>query len=83
MNISFSEVFIKYNDGFELLEQEKIFLDILISIPLEIKFSEDELSNCQRVRELINYLASSSKIKVSISRTIILKRKGRTKVIII
>ncbi len=62
MNISFSEVFIKYNDGFELLEQEKIFLDILISIPLEIKFSEDELSNCQRVRELINYLASSSKI---------------------
>ncbi len=62
MNISFNDIFLKYNDNFELLPQEKVFLDILISIPFVVKFDKDEIKNCQMVRELINYLNSSSKI---------------------
>ena len=62
LNISFSEIFLKYNDVFSLLPEEKVFLDILISLPLTINFTDNELNNCQMVRELINYLNSSAKI---------------------
>lgn len=61
-NVSFKEVFEAYNNVFELLDEEKILLDILISIPFVIHFDGDEIDNCRKVRELINYLNSSSKI---------------------
>ena len=65
MNISLSEVFAKYNEGFLLSDEEKVFFNILISIPLIVDFKLDELSNCQKVRELINYLNSSAKLVFS------------------
>ena len=62
MNISFIELFKEYNNNFELLPEEKLLLDILISIPFVIELDDNEYNNCQKVRELINYLNSSSKI---------------------
>ncbi len=62
MNISFNEVFSLYNESFTLHPEEKALLDILISLPLNIDFKATEMENCQKVRELINYLNSSSKI---------------------
>lgn len=62
MNIEFLEVFNVYNDNFTLLEEEKLLLDILISIPPLIEFSDNEYDNCRRVRELVNYLSKSSKV---------------------
>ena len=61
-NISFKELYNTYNSSFELLEEEKILLDILISIPFEVDITNNELTNCRNYRKLINYLNKSSKI---------------------
>ena len=61
-DISFVNVIDNYNRVFELKEDEKLLLDILISIPLEVSFKKREIDNVREVRELINYLNSSSKI---------------------
>lgn len=63
-NIAISEVIKAYNNNFELLEEEKLLLDILISIPFTVEFSNDEYNNCRNIRRLINYLGKSSKIIV-------------------
>ncbi len=61
-NVSFTSIMDTYNSNFELSKDEKMLLDILISIPLDVDFNHSELENCQNVRELINYLNHSSKI---------------------
>lgn len=64
MHIDFLEVYQAYNDHFHLLEEERMLLDILISIPYSVSFEDSEIVNCRKVRELINYLSSSSKVVV-------------------
>ena len=61
-NLSFKDLFKTYNDNNELLEEEKILLDILISIPFKIEETEKEIDNVHEYRRLINYLNKSSKI---------------------
>lgn len=61
-NVEFGEIFNEYNDNFQLLDEEKMLLDILISIPLNIDFELQEYQNCRSVRKLIDYLSKSSKI---------------------
>lgn len=61
-NIGFKEVIDTYNNSFSLLEHEKVLLDILISIPLDIEFDKKEYERCRDIRRLINYLEKSSKI---------------------
>lgn len=61
-NVSFGEIFATYNEGFKLLEEEKLLLDILISIPLSVEIKDNEYLNCRDIRKLIEYLSKSSKI---------------------
>lgn len=61
-NLSFSELFKEYNDNFELLDDEKTLLDILISIPSKVELSNDMLDDCREIRKLIGYLNKSSKL---------------------
>lgn len=63
-NVEFSSVFTAYNNSFNLLPEEKKLLDILISIPYEVKITENEYQNCRLIRELIDYLSKSSKIVI-------------------
>lgn len=64
-NLPFSDIFQIYNNNFELLEEEKILLDILISIPYKIDNIDNMLSECREIRRLINYLGNSSKIVIN------------------
>jgi len=61
-NVEFGEIFNDYNSNFQLLDEEKMLLDIVISIPLNIDFTSKEYQNCRNVRKLIDYLSKSSKI---------------------
>lgn len=61
-NVSFLEIFATYNEGFKLLDEEKILLDILISIPFLVEIKDNEYLNCREIRKLIDYLSKSSKI---------------------
>ena len=61
-NISFLEVINSYNNNFELLEEERILFDILISIPYKIEIDNTEYLRCKNTRKLINYLSKSSMI---------------------
>lgn len=63
--IPFLEIFSLYQSDNELLEEEKLLLDILISIPTKVEFGSNELENTKKIRELINYLSKSSKIVLS------------------
>ncbi len=62
MHIPFLEIFSAYQDDNTLLEEERLLLDILISIPMKIELGSNELENTRKIRELINYLSKSSKI---------------------
>lgn len=64
-SLSFLELFQLYNDNNELLEEEKLLLDILISIPYKIEEEKKEINNIHSYRNLINYLSKSSKIVLS------------------
>ena len=51
-----------YTKRFELLEEEKLLLFIIISLP-DIKYlKEDELTNTIIIGKLINYINSSEKL---------------------
>ena len=63
-NIEFKEVIKTYNSNFSLLEEEKILLYILISIPYNITIEPNEYNNCRNIRKLIDYLSNSSKIVI-------------------
>lgn len=64
-DLSFLEIFKTYNDNNELLEEERLLLDILISIPFKVEEEDIEINNVHSYRNLINYLSKSSKIALS------------------
>ena len=61
-NVSFFEVIDTYNNSFNLLEEERILFDILISIPYKVELDSSEFERCKEFRRLINYLSKSSNI---------------------
>lgn len=61
-NVSFLDVFSEYNNSFELLEEEKILFNILVSTPYIDEKYINEYDECVKYRKLINYLNCSSKI---------------------
>ncbi len=63
-NMEFKEVIKTYNSNFALLEEEKLLLDILISIPYDVSLDNTEYNNCRNIRQLIDYLSNSSKIVI-------------------
>lgn len=60
--INFSSILETYEKEFKLLPEERILLDILISLPYIIQSDDKELLNCRNYRHLINYLNKSSKV---------------------
>lgn len=61
-NVSFKEVIDTYNSNFELLKEERLLFDILISIPYKVDLNNSEYLRCREFRKLINYLGKSSMI---------------------
>lgn len=61
-NTQFSILFETYDKEHGLLDDEKILLDIMISIPFLVEEEGNEYNNCRGYRKLINYLGKSSKV---------------------
>lgn len=61
-NISFSEILERYMYKFPLLEYEKKLLFILISMPPEIKKSDNEFEKCKVVSEVMDYVFKTEEL---------------------
>lgn len=61
-NINFSEILERYMYKFPLLEYEKKLLFILISMPLEIKKSDNEFEKCKVVSEVMDYVFKTEEL---------------------
>lgn len=61
-NTQFALLFETYDEDYRLLDDEKVLLDIMISLPYEVVEVESEMDNCRGYRKLINYLRKSSKV---------------------
>ena len=65
-NVSFIGVIDTYNRNFELLDEEKLLFNILISIPYKVNLDSSEFDRCKEFRRLINYLGKASSIVIDI-----------------
>ena len=61
-NLDFNLLLDKYESNFQLLEEEKILLYILIAIPPKIEFINDEYLSCIDLKNTFNYIYSGVKI---------------------
>lgn len=61
-NINFSEILDRYMYKFPLLEYEKKLLFILISMPPEIKKSDNEFEKCKVVSEVMDYVFKTEEL---------------------
>jgi len=62
LNHDFSAFFQKYFDYFELLEEEKKLLFVLISLPLYFELTENEFTNTKLIKEKMNYIFYTEKL---------------------
>ena len=60
--LNFNELLKEYNKINELTQDEKLLLNVLISIPIKITEVEDEYLNCLNIRDSLNYLYSCMNI---------------------
>lgn len=60
--VNFEVVFARYLEKVKLTEDEKKLFFLLISLPKEIDFSQDEFLTCQMVREAMDYLYLTEKL---------------------
>lgn len=60
-SLDFNYLLKVYNDNLSLLEEEKLLLNILISIPPKIESINDEYLNTINIKNLFNYIYSSMK----------------------
>ncbi len=56
LEVDFSDLFIKYEQSYPLLEEEKKLFFILISLPNKINLIDSEYKNTINVSELVDYL---------------------------
>ncbi len=61
-NINFSEILERYMYKFPLLEYEKKLLFILISMPPEVKKSDNEFEKCKVVSEVMDYVFKTEEL---------------------
>ncbi len=52
----FSSLFQKYQEKYPWNDAEKKLFFLIISLPFEISFGKDEMENCRRVRECLDYV---------------------------
>lgn len=57
--INFNDLLKYYEDRYTLLEEEKKLFCILVSIPDEINFVNNELENCKNTKKVIDYIYRS------------------------
>ena len=62
LNYDFSSFLEKYINNFELLENEKKLLFILISLPLYFELTDNEFNNTKIIKEKITYLFETEKL---------------------
>lgn len=55
-NLNFDNLLKNYLSTYKLNDGEMKLFFILISLPLEIKFNDDELNNCINLREILDYI---------------------------
>ena len=60
--LDFSYLLNIYKEEMTLTEEEKILLNILISIPLKIEYLEDEYLNTKNIKNILDYMYSSVKV---------------------
>lgn len=60
--LDFKDLLKHYEDRYQLLEEEKILFNILISIPEELEFKKCEIDNCKEVKKMIDSLYRSEVI---------------------
>ena len=85
-NINFSEILERYIYKFPLLDYEKKLLFILISLPPQIKKSNNEFEKCKVISEVMDYVFKTEELirpykAISISKIKKLNLKGNIKVI--
>lgn len=56
LDLDFIELFKTYNEKYPLLEEEKILLFILLSIPKKVEFDNNEMESCKRLRKQLDYI---------------------------
>ncbi|MBQ7140411.1 MAG: hypothetical protein IJO32_02785 [Bacilli bacterium] len=56
LDLDFNELFKNYDNKYPLLEEEKMLLFILLSIPKKIEFSDNELESCKQIRKQLDYI---------------------------
>ena len=57
--LEFNKLLAIYERTLKLLDEEKILLNVLISIPPKITYINDEYLNCKNIRSIINYIYTS------------------------
>lgn len=60
--LDFKDLLKHYEERYQLLEEEKILFNILISIPEELEFKKCEIDNCKEVKKMIDSLYRSEVI---------------------
>lgn len=55
----FKNLLKQYEERYPLLDEEKLLFNILISIPKEIEFSNNEMENCKNTKKIIDCLYKS------------------------
>ena len=56
LELDFVELFKTYNDKYPLLEEEKMLLFILLSIPKKVEFEDNEMESCKKLRKQLDYI---------------------------
>lgn len=57
--LDFRDLLKYYENRYPLLEEEKMLFNILISIPIEIEFTNNEMNNCKNIKKIIDSLYRS------------------------
>ena len=56
LEFDFNSLLGRYEKNYPLLEEEKLLLFILISLPDKYEFNDSEISNCTKLSKMINYM---------------------------
>lgn len=56
LDLDFNDLFDEYNHRYPLLEEERMLLLILLSIPKKIEFVDNELESCKIIRKQLDYI---------------------------
>lgn len=56
LELDFIDLFKVYDSKYPLLEEEKILLFILLSIPKKIEFTDNEMESCKDIRNKLDYI---------------------------